>query len=103
MSLENVKVGDTLYAHNGIVESLEVVLRVTQTLVATKRHRFDRKTGRLKGCGYWGVMYARLATDEDVAVIRRKQMINKCSRIDFSDLTDSQLEAILKISNQKEV
>ena len=103
MSLENVKVGDTLFAYNGMVESLEVVLRVTQTLVVTKYYRFDKKTGRLKGCGYWNTMYARLATDKDVAIVRRKQKINKCSRIDFSTLTDSQLEAILKISNQKEV
>lgn len=101
-SLENAKVGDTLFVSNGTVEYLEQVTRLTKTLVITKVHRFNRGSGKLCGSEYWNVLYARLATDEDVAMIRRKQMIRRCENIDFSLLTSAQLGQILEIANKKE-
>lgn len=101
-SLENVKVGDTLFVSNGTVEYLEQVTRLTKTLVITKMHRFNRGSGKLCGSEYWNVLYARIATDEDIAMIRRKKMISKCNNIDFSLLTSAQLEYILEIVNKKE-
>lgn len=98
-SLENVKVGDTLFVSNGMYEYLEKVVRLTKTLVITKVHRFNRGNGRLCGSDAWNILYARLATDEDVAMIRRKQMIHRCENIDFSLLTSAQLEQILEIAN----
>lgn len=101
-SLENAKVGDKLFVSNGMVECLETVERLTQTLVVTKHHRFAKNSGKLHGGVYWNALYARLATDEDVAMVRRKQMIRKCRDFDFSILSDSQLERILEIANKKE-
>lgn len=101
-NLENVKVGDTLFVSNGLYEYLEKVVRLTKTLVITKVHRFNRGSGKLCGSYYWDVLYARLATDEDVAMIRRKKMISECNNIDFSLLTSAQLEQILEIANKKE-
>lgn len=102
-SLENVKVGDKLFISNGMVECLETVERLTQTLVVTKHYRFAKNSGKLHGSVYWNALYARLATVEDVAMVRRKQMIKKCANIDFSLLTSAQLEQILEIANKKEV
>lgn len=101
-SLENAKVGDTLFVSNGTVEYLEKVTRLTKTLVITNVHRFNRGSSKLCGSEYWNVLHARLATDEDIAMIRRKQMIRRCEHIDFSLLTSAQLEQILEIVNKKE-
>lgn len=100
-SLENAKVGDKLFVSNGMVEYLETVERLTQTLVVTKHHRFAKNSGKLHGSASWNAFYARLATDEDVAMVRRKRMIRKCRDTDFASLTDSQLEKILEIANKK--
>ncbi len=43
--LDNVKVGDKLFVFNGHVKGIEIVERLTQTLVITKVHRFVKKTG----------------------------------------------------------
>lgn len=101
-SLENVKVGDRLFVSNRMDAFLETVERLTQTLVITKHHRFAKNSGKLQGGVYWTAFYARLATEEDVAMVRRKHMIRKCQDIDFSILTTSQLEQILEIANKKE-
>lgn len=98
-SLENAKVGDKLFVSNGMDESLETVERLTQTLVVTKYHRFAKNSGKLYGSVHWNALYARIATDEDIAMIRRKKMIRRCGNIDFSLLTTAQLEQILKIVN----
>lgn len=98
-SLENVNVGDKLFVSNGRVGYLETVVRVTNTLVITNVHRFSRKRGILSGSTYWNALYARIATDEDVAMVRREQMIRKCRDFDFSILTNTQLEQILEIVN----
>lgn len=101
-SLENVKVGDTLFVSNGIDSFLEAVERLTQTLVITKHHRFAKNSGKLLGGACWAVFCARLATEEDVAMVRRKQMVRRCENIDFSLIPSAQLEQILEIANKKE-
>ena len=99
-SLENVKVGDTLLVSNGVSEYLDEVVRLTNTFVIAKAHRFAKKNGKQCGSdGLWNVWHARLATDEDIAMMRRKRMICNCENIDFSLLADSQLEQILEIAN----
>lgn len=98
-NLENVNVGDKLFVSNGWIGYLETVERLTNTLVITKVHRFARKSGRLSGSTCWDALYARIATDEDVAKVRREQMIRKCRDVDFSILTNTQLEQILEIAN----
>lgn len=100
--LENVKVGDTLFVSNGTDSFLETVKRLTQTLVITKHHRYAKKNGKLLGGACWAVFYARLAADEDVAMMRYKQLIRRCEDINFSLLTSTQLEQILEIANKKE-
>lgn len=82
-SLDNAKVGDKLFVSDGMIECLETVERLTQTLVITKHHRFAKNSGKQQGRVYWNTFYARLATDEDVAMVRRKQMIKKCRDIHF--------------------
>lgn len=99
--LDNVKVGDRLFVSNGLTEGIEVVERLTQTLVITKYHRFKKQSGKRQGDERWCALYARLATDEDIAMINRMRMIRKCENINFQLLTNSQLDQILKIVNPK--
>lgn len=99
--LDNAKVGDRLFVSNGLAEGIEVVERLTQTLVITKYHRFKKQSGKGQGDERWCALYARLATDEDVAMINRMRMIRKCENIDFQLLPNSQLEQILEIVNPK--
>lgn len=98
-SLENAKVGDNLFVSNGVVEYLETVERLTQTLVITKSHRFAKTDGKLYGSEYWNVLYARLATDDDIAKAERKNVISRCRKINFEVLSDTQLAQILEIAN----
>lgn len=106
-SLENVKVGDKLlvfYPHD--VKGIETVERITATLVITKHHRFVKKSGKAQGSDSWSYTYAKLATSEDAEKIgrdvMRRNLIRKCENINFNTLTDSQLEQILEIANQKQ-
>lgn len=101
--LGSAKVGDVLFVSNGMCEYLDKVVRLTNTLVIAKAHRFAKKNGKQCGSdGLWDAWYARLATDDDIAMMRRKRMIRKCENIDFSLLTTAQLEQILEIANKKE-
>ncbi len=98
--LENVKVGDRLLVYINQTKGIETVERITATLVITKLHRFRKDNGYAQGSGGWTIIRAKPATDKDIAEARHRQLISKCEEIDFKRLTDSQLEAILKIVNQ---
>lgn len=101
-NLENVKVGDLLLVLGNLsYESLEVVIRITDTLVITKYRRFKKKNGLALGSDTWNRIYARPANDKDIAMIVRKKNIRKCKEIKFESLTDSQLQEILNIAYPK--
>ena len=100
-SLENVKVGDVLAVSDNTSEYLETVERITATLVITKIHRFNKKSGFSQGHSLWNKWFARPATDEDIAKDKHKRLVRKCENIDFKSLTDTQLEDILKIANKE--
>lgn len=100
-SLENVKVGDKLLVYINQTKGIETVERTTTTLVITKLHRFRKDNGYAQGSGGWTIIRAILATDKDIAEATHRRLISKCRNIDFDSLTDSQLEAILKIVNQE--
>lgn len=99
--LDDVKVGERLYVSNGMTGSLETVVRMTRTLVMTRCRRFYRSDGRLQGAGGLRTV-ARVATADDVAMVRRQQMVRECNAIRFGSLSDGQLERILEIANEKE-
>lgn len=101
MNLDNAKVGDKLFVYNRMDRNIEIVERITQTLVITKYHRFAKNSGKKQGGDHLNALYARLATDEDMAMVKREQMIHKCENINFKLLFDSQLEEILKIINNQ--
>lgn len=106
-SLESAKVGDKLlvqYPHD--VKGIETVEHITATLVITKHHRFIKKSGKAQGSDSWSYTYAMIATPEDAEKItrevKRRNFIRKCENIKFNTLSDSQLEQILEIANQKQ-
>lgn len=103
--LENVKVGDKLYVsmpYNAY--SIEIVERVTNTLVITKQHRFIKKSGRAQGCDKWTSTVARPATSEQVlqvAIVQKhSKLVSQCQYIEFDELCNEQLEKILEIAKQ---
>lgn len=106
-ALENVKVGDKLYVSNRFFEDIEIIERITQTLVITKFHRFVKDTGLLYGCNSWNIMYARPASEEDELYIqekkRRTELIHACKHINYEGFTTPQLESIISfIKNIKD-
>ncbi len=105
--LDNVKVGDKLFVFNNLVKGIEIVERLTQTLVITKFHRFVKKTGRLYGSDSWNTMYARPASEQDELNIkeekRRAELIRACNHINYAGFTTPQLESIISfIKNIKD-
>ena len=106
-NLENVKVGDLLLINDRWGEVVAVVERLTATLIVTGNgYRINRKSGCVHGGGQWNHISVRIASQEDVDRVRRGryrvEMINKCGKICFSNLSDSQLEQILEIASQKQ-
>lgn len=102
-SLENVKAGDKLIVRTEYNEYVAEVERITATLVITKHHRFRRETGQALGNDVWRSVWAMPATAAEIDRVdrlsKRRRLVEKCMRIDFRQLADSQLEEILKITN----
>ena len=100
--LNNVKPGDKVIVNTQLHKGIEVVERTTATLVITKYHRFNKKSGKALGGDTWSYVWARIGTEEEVEQIQkeayRRNLISKCNGIQFNKLSNSQLEAILKIS-----
>lgn len=103
-SLENVKAGDRLVVSNRYGENIDVVERITETLVITKIHRFRKKDGYESGQSAYacGFSRARLATEADVERIkgqmRKRKLTAECNKIRFDRLSVQQLDDILKIA-----
>lgn len=104
-NLENVKVGDKLIVSSRYDKYIATVERLTATLVITKHIRFSKKDGKMPGCDSWNFTTAEPATPEMIEQIRKKEkrikLIQSCEKIEFRSLTDSKLEAILKIANKE--
>lgn len=104
--LENVKVGDKLLVHNRYGEDIEIVRKVTKTLVVTKYHRFRIRDGYSIPTDKWINTYAKPATPdyiERIAKIKiRVRNIQICKDTDYYKLTDSQLERIIDIIKNKD-
>ena len=102
-TLENVKVGDKLIVRTSYNECIETVERITATLVITKYHRFNKHRGNALGSDAWTHIWAKPASAKDVERItkatKRRNLVTKCENIKFNNLTDAQLENILKIAN----
>lgn len=105
-TLENVKVGDKLLTSHNYGESIEIVERITETLVITKHYRYGKKDGYAKGMNRYSYRRAKPATEEDVERIRENNKRNilaaKCNGIRFETLSVAQLEGILEIAGKKE-
>lgn len=104
-TLEKVKVGDKLIVRTYYEEYVETVERITATLVITKFHRFIKKSGKAQGRGTWTFIWATPASDKDAErisnAVKRRKLIRECESIKFGDLSDAQLEEILKIANNQ--
>lgn len=105
-SLENVKVGDRLIVHERFDTCITEVERVTATLVITKHGRFRKKTGMAQGNCSWSSSWVTIATPAEVERVeveaKRRELIEKCRRIEFCGLSGAQLEEILEIANREE-
>ena len=105
--LDNVKVGDKLFVCNNYIKGIEIVERLTPTLVITKSSRFVKNTGRLYGSDSWNPMYARPASEQDELNIkeekRRTELVRACKHINYSEFSTPQLESIISfIKNIKD-
>lgn len=103
--LENVKIGDKLLVRNRYGECIEIVMKVTKTLVVTKYHKFRIKDGYSIPTDKWINTYGKPATQEDINRIMeantRRKNIKICRDMDYDKLTDSQLERIINIIKNK--
>lgn len=104
--LKNVKVGDKLLVRNRYVEVIETVERITKTLVFTRYRKYRIKDGYSMSSDKWNHIHADIATQEDINRIikanTRRKNIKICRDMDYDKLTDSQLERIIKIINNKD-
>ena len=102
MSLDNVTIGDKLVVTTDYGQRLEVVERITSTLVITKGSRFNKSSGRSTGGSCWHHIYATPATENDIERItkaqHRRELIYRCRNIKFDNLSASCLEQILEIA-----
>lgn len=96
--LDNVKIGDKLFVFNNFMKDIEIVERLTKTLVITKSHRFVKNTGLLYGCD-WNILYARPASEQDELNIkeekRHAELVRAFKHINYSEFSTSQLESII--------
>ena len=106
-SLENAKVGDLLIVTHRCNKQLLTVEKVQKNFVIAGCYKFRKTTGSLVSSDSWNTSTAKLATQEDIDAFRkevkRHKMISQCRDIIFEKLSDSQLEQILEIVNNKEV
>ena len=104
-SLENAKVGDLLIVTRRWNKQLLTVEKVHKNFVIAGCYKFRKTTGTLVTSDSWSTSTAKLATQEDIDAFRkevkRHKMISQCWDIEFGSLSDSQLEQILEIANQK--
>lgn len=105
--LSDVKIGDILYIYGfGVGQStfIKKVDRITPTLVITDDgRRFSKKNGRLLSSTKYHVLYARLATSEDMQNIRTndKRVTLRSLTYDrnFNHLTEDELDIVISILN----
>ena len=69
--LSNVKPGDKLIVNTQFFKGVEVVERTTPTLVITKYHRFNKKSGKALGGDTWNYVWASVGTDEEIGQIQQ--------------------------------
>lgn len=112
--LNNIKVGNVVvytrpeaYTHVGMIRTIEVVNRTTNTQVIIKRKdkigreydlRFYKKNGKIVGDTGGKLLECTTVLYEEVKEeMERKRLINRLQKIKFSDLTTSALYGIEKI------
>lgn len=102
-SLDNAKVGDILIVTHRYNKQLLTVEKVHKNFVIAGFYKFHKTTGSLVTSDSWSASTAKLATQEDIDAFRkevkRHKMVSQCRDIDFTSLTNSQLEQILEIVN----
>lgn len=106
-SLENAKVGDKLIMTSRWNQSVLTIEKVQKNLVIANDYKFRKSDGSLVSSDKWSITTAKIATERDLEAFRkavlRNKMIGQCRDLDFSILSDSQLEQILEIANKKDV
>lgn len=105
-SLENAKVGDLLIVTHRYNKQLLTVEKVHKSFVIAGGYKFRKTPGSLVTSDSWSTSTAKLAAQEDIdafrKAVKRSKMIGQCREIRFEGLSDSQLEQILEIANQKQ-
>lgn len=105
-SLENAKVGDLLIVTHRWNKQLLTVEKVQKNFVIAGGYKFRKATGSLVTSDSWNTSTAKLDNQEDIDAFRkevkRHKIISQCRDILFESLSDSQLEQILEIANQKQ-
>jgi hypothetical protein len=96
MTLENTQTGDLLYISNGRTFTISRATHVTKTQVHAASRKF-RRDGSEIGADIWSRHYARPATEEDIAGHKRRLLVDKLRRVDYSTLSLDQLQRIQQI------
>lgn len=102
-SLGNVKVGDKLFLTTKYRIGLVVVKKVFDKVVIAGDHKYWKDSGLIVSSDENAVSVVRPATKEDAervyAFNRRKNAIRKIKMINLNNLSNSQLDKILEITN----
>lgn len=99
--LENIKVGDKLFIENRNVGiRFDYVVEITKAgNIKTERCGIFNRRGELRGeSSSWNFTRARLATDADIAAVRRTRKLRAVRAFNFWDkLPDADLDTVLSI------
>jgi hypothetical protein len=103
--LDNVKVGDKLLVTSMWAKRIVTVEKVLKANIIAGGSKYRKSTGYKYPIDAWNITSARPATEEDIEnvskEIARNMMLAGCRKINFDNLTDTQLEQILEIVNPK--
>ena len=103
MSLENVKAGDRV-VHNGYQLGVEIVDRVTKTMIVINGLKYRKSDGRMIGAGKWSLCYISPASDDEICEIilknREENARDKLRSRTFAGIPLDKLIEIEKIARE---
>ena len=99
-----VQVGTVLVIASGYgrdADRLYSVERVTPKQVVTERntYRIDRETGRIRGAHRFGPFFAYIATPDDIATVRLRNMRESLRVTRWSDVPDDVVRQVWALVN----
>ena len=95
--LSQAKVGDQLFVHGRWRSSLVKVKRITPGGRIVTEHSTFRPDGRQIGASGYDTTFARIATAEDIAKVKRNISLSAVSHFSWEKLSDDDLKTVSEI------